>query len=80
VREAGIVPDHRAAASLAAGHGLLQHHCPQALGRGVEPPDDAEQLEPGFLVLGPVGQELADFAVEILLEHPWLAEVVVSLA
>ena len=46
----------------------------------LEPPDNTEQLESGLLVLGPVGQELADLAVEILLEHPGLAEVVVSLA
>lgn len=46
----------------------------------LEPPDDVEQVEAGRLVLGPVGQELADFTVEILLEHPGLAQVVVGLA
>ena len=173
MREARIVPDHGAAARLAAGNTLLQHHCPEALGCGIDPrgqagwprpdddeitgvdvvtgisadrlddlggrrldhrvavvadhdgqarrvqalvikqaaarrgvsgveverhvetgeqfpqlmrtgvlelPDDVEQVEAGFLVLGPVGQELTDFTVQILLEHPWLAEVVVSLA
>ena len=39
-----------------------------------------EQLEAGFLILGPLGQELADFAVEILFEHPWLGDVIVGLA
>ena len=36
VREAGVVPDHRAASRLAAGNGLLQHDRQQALGRGVD--------------------------------------------
>ena len=46
----------------------------------LEPPDDVEQLEAGLLILGPLGQELADHAVEILLEHPRLGDVVVGLA
>ena len=172
VREAGVVANHRAAARLAAGHGLFQHHGPKALGCGVdrcgetgrpgaddhhiafvdvvvhapagsldelagcrldhrvavmtnhhrqvrrvEAPefenaaarravgaieaernveagehlaqlaraamigtsDDAEQVEAGLLVLRPFGQELADHAVEILLEHPWLGDVIVGL-
>ena len=36
VREARVVPDHRAASRLAAGHGLLQHDRQQALGRGID--------------------------------------------
>ena len=36
VREAGIVPDHRAVTRLAAGNGLLKHHGLQALGGCVD--------------------------------------------
>jgi hypothetical protein len=43
-------------------------------------PDDVEQLEAGLLILGPLGQERADLAVEILFEHPRLGDVIVGLA
>ena len=43
-------------------------------------PDDVEQLEAGLLILGPVGQELADFPVEILFKHPRLGEVIIGFA
>ena len=46
----------------------------------LEPSDDVEQVEAGFLIRGPFGEELADFAVEILFEHPRLGEVIVGLA
>ena len=42
--------------------------------------DDVEQVEAGLLVLRPLGQELTDHAVEILLEHPWLGDVIVGFA
>ena len=34
----------------------------------LESPNDVVQLESGLLVLGPFGQEPADFAVQVLLE------------
>ncbi len=172
VREAGVVPDHRAAPGLAAGDRLFQDHGAQALGRGVDrggqagragPDDDdvavahvladrpahrgdepgavrpdrhlavvpdqdrkpgavqavlaeqaaarlaagigeperhvepgqqvpqlvpggvlashhAEQVEGGLGIPGPVGQALADHAVQVLLEHPGLGQVIVGLA
>ena len=36
VREARVVPDHRAASGLAAGDALFQHDRLQALGRGID--------------------------------------------
>ena len=36
MREARIVPDHRAASRLATGNGLFQHYRLKALGRGVD--------------------------------------------
>ena len=43
-------------------------------------PDNAEQLKASLLILSPFGQEPAHFAVEILLQHPRLADVKVGLA
>ncbi len=75
------------AAGLGVGAVKLERHAeagkqlPQLVGAAVvERSDDAEQLEAGFLVLGPVGQEPADRAVKILFEHPRLGEVVIGLA
>jgi hypothetical protein len=42
--------------------------------------DDPEQVEARLLVLGPVGEELAHQAVQDLLQHPRLHDVVVGLA
>jgi hypothetical protein len=46
----------------------------------LERADDVEQVEGGFLVPGPLGQELADPPIQVRLQHPGLAQVVVGLA
>ena len=46
LREARVVPDHRAVSRLAAGYGLLQHDRPQALGRRVDGGGEAGRPRP----------------------------------
>ena len=57
VREAGVVPDHGAAAGLAAGDRLLQHDRLQALGRGVDSGREASRPGPddGDIALADAG-------------------------
>ena len=77
----------QATARFAAGVMKVERHVeageqlPQLMGFAVlEPAYDVEQLEAGLLVLGPFSEELADLALQVLLEHPRLGEVVVGLA
>ena len=67
VREAGIVPDHRAAARLAAGDGLLEHDRLQALGGGVDGGGQARRSRPDdddvafvYVVVGAAADGLDD--------------------